>query len=380
MVADQNRLKYAFGKKRQIQKKQKDLKKLQHMFLFLTTCYIYNSSQKSGLEQPDINSLQGTVQNVPVQISMPNSNGRGSTLLYEATLTLKPTSSSGNNRTNSRPTDGESKVGKHSLDNMRRSPYFCDSFLQPSQSKADYARYQIEEPDDEGRFDVLSREEASRDVDKLLLRVRRTPLSSQVSANHHQQWFQNSSPGPASPRPSARRPVAPIPRAPEPPSNPPGHFHESEEEDFDHIHAPYLEEDSFLPLRHTVSPRGDRPPQSYPLRPAGTRPSAGPRMGSTTSNNSYSGGAERGRGGLKGRGRRRSWDWTCDGCDGKVSYLKFFIQSSPVSIPARKADKALVYLRRRQQTIPMYALQRPLRFLRGLFGSWGSYACTQGFC
>lgn len=26
-----------------------------------------------------------------------------------------------------------------------------------------------------------------------------------------------------------------------------------------------------------------------------------------------------GRGGLKGRGRRRSWDWACDGCNGKVS-------------------------------------------------------------
>lgn len=171
MVADGNRLRYAFGKKKSIVKKQKDLKRLQHMFIFLTTCYIYHPSEKGDLGQAEINSLQGTLQNVPVQISMPNSTGRGSTLLYEATLTLKPSSVSGSNRISGKQSDVDSKAGRHSLNNMRRSPYFSESFLQPPQSKADYTRFQIEEPDEETRFEVLSREEASRDVERLLEHV-----------------------------------------------------------------------------------------------------------------------------------------------------------------------------------------------------------------
>lgn len=170
-MADQNRLKYAFGKKKNIVKKQKDLKRLQHMFIFLTTCYIHHPSGKEDFGQAEIDSLQGTLQNIPVQISMPNSTGRGSTLLYEATLTLKPSPAPGGNRSISNPSDGDSKSRRHSLDNMRRSPYFSESFLQPPQSKSDYARFQIEEPDEESRFEVLSREEASRDVEKLLSRV-----------------------------------------------------------------------------------------------------------------------------------------------------------------------------------------------------------------
>lgn len=156
------------------------------MFIFLTTCYMYHPSQKGDFGQADIDSLQGTLQNVPVQISMPNSSGRGSTLLYEATLTLKPCPVAGSNRMGSKPSDGDSKTGRHSLDNMRRSPYFSESFLQPPQSKADYARFQIEEPDEEGRFEVLSREEASRDVEKLLSLVQSFPsaaIKPQLTSN-----------------------------------------------------------------------------------------------------------------------------------------------------------------------------------------------------
>jgi hypothetical protein len=175
MIADRDRLKYAFGKKKQIQKKQKDLKQLQHMFMFLTTCYMYHPSQRGDLGQGDMNSLQGTLQNVPVQITMPNPNGRGSALLYEATLTLKPSQSSGNNRMSPRPSEADSKTGKHSLDNMRRSPYFHDSFLKPPQrrqAKYDAEHSRMESPDQVEIIDIPSREEASRDVDKLLSRVR----------------------------------------------------------------------------------------------------------------------------------------------------------------------------------------------------------------
>jgi hypothetical protein len=154
-----------------MQKNQKDLKRLQHMFLFLTTCYMYHPSQRPDPGPAGVNNLQGTVQNVPVQITMPNSNGRGSTVLYEATLTLKPTQPAESSRISSRPTDGDAKIGKHSLDNMRRSPYYHDALLKPPRRPA--AKYNGEHsPDEIEVMDIPSRDEASRDVDKLLSRVR----------------------------------------------------------------------------------------------------------------------------------------------------------------------------------------------------------------
>ncbi|RDW91016.1 hypothetical protein BP5796_02181 [Coleophoma crateriformis] len=207
------RLKYAFGDKKANGELQDKLKKVQHMFMFMTTCWMYQVPSMQHHQQQQVTSsaipvgsLRGTMEHVPVQITMNNGNGESQAVIYEATLTLNPkqppptTSRPGLPRSKSSLTDNaRTKTNaKESLKNMRRSPYFSTNLLRrvrpvvttesdgsgrradrhrTSYSKnyeeIDKKRERYREDSDhrlreETSVETKSREEASRDVDEII--------------------------------------------------------------------------------------------------------------------------------------------------------------------------------------------------------------------
>lgn len=149
-----DKLKYAFSSQKKILKHQENLKQVQHMFMFMTTCWQYQlPSQQSrhtissAESVMPIGSLQGTLQHVPIQINMQNPSNTAQTITYEATLTLKPMEqpalqeqqkirkeqemAARKSKSSTRAFESSSRE-KQMLANMRRSPYFSMNLLKPT--------------------------------------------------------------------------------------------------------------------------------------------------------------------------------------------------------------------------------------------------------
>jgi hypothetical protein len=206
-----DRLKYAFGAQKKIIKHQENLKQVQHMFMFMTTCWQYQLPFKQPVATGSatgslipIGNLQGTLQHMPVQINMKSPGNASQTVTYEATLTLKPIDQpqtelrweqeSSRRKTHVSPRTYESSDReKQTLSNMRRSPYFSMDLLKPK--AVEQTRYSGDIPIDykymeermkkekeraemkqkqehtEIRLTPPSKEQASQEVDNLLSQV-----------------------------------------------------------------------------------------------------------------------------------------------------------------------------------------------------------------
>jgi hypothetical protein len=186
-------LRYAFGNKKKIEKQQTALKGVQHMFMFMTTCYMYSLPPEANVaSSAPIGSLHGVMEHVPIQISMNQDSGNSPTVAYEATLTLRPAPHVHSPRVedmrrkashHERSYAGERRENERSrLANMRRSPYFALALLEPplhgeddrraEREEATRYRKGREEAKSESAFELPSDQEASEEVDALLSRVR----------------------------------------------------------------------------------------------------------------------------------------------------------------------------------------------------------------
>ncbi|KAF4628982.1 hypothetical protein G7Y89_g9166 [Cudoniella acicularis] len=170
------RLHYAFGNEKKIQKYQEKLKQVQHMFMFMTTMWMYqlpslqqkqpqpvesrpDNSQRPkgdlGLSDLDMGggaptlstgSWTGVMQQVPVTIG-----GMGGGVSYEATLTLNPIPLSQTHGRRERlkaelPVYARERtikrVGRNektTLENLRRSPYFSMNLFGRPQNMAAFS-------------------------------------------------------------------------------------------------------------------------------------------------------------------------------------------------------------------------------------------------
>ncbi|KAI9047752.1 hypothetical protein LZ554_008462 [Drepanopeziza brunnea f. sp. 'monogermtubi'] len=160
----QQRLKYAFRDEKKVRKHQDRLKEVQHMFMFMTTCWMYQLPSPRMPPQPKqptmgpapIGALgvpaaagsQISVQQVPMQLNLRGFGANSDGVTYEATLTLTPTpqpevaagrpleteevkKKEGSHEKTAGKT-GKPKMSeyqKESLENMRRSPYFSLKLL-----------------------------------------------------------------------------------------------------------------------------------------------------------------------------------------------------------------------------------------------------------
>ncbi len=203
-------LRYAFGNKKRIEKQQAALKGVQHMFMFMTTCYMYSlpqepqEPQKAGVASAaPIGSLHGVLKNVPIQINMAQHGSNSRTIAYEATLTLRPAphvppgdydNESFARRDASHRESSHAKVShagkgrekeRSILANMRRSPYFSLALLRPPpaplRGKDDRRaadeniakkKKGREEVGGDPAFELPSAQEATKEVDSLLSNVR----------------------------------------------------------------------------------------------------------------------------------------------------------------------------------------------------------------
>ena len=189
-------LRYAFGNKKKFEKQQTALKEVQHMFMFMTTCYMYSLPQEAGVAPAaPVGSLHGVMKHVPIQISMGQDGDNSPTVTYEATLTLTPAPHVSSHNYNDEPfarrtaspdershAREKSKDGRSSLANMRRSPNFSLRLLEPplrdeddrraEREEATMYRRGREEAKSRSAFELPSDREATEEVDTLLLRVR----------------------------------------------------------------------------------------------------------------------------------------------------------------------------------------------------------------
>ncbi|KAF8848282.1 hypothetical protein BDZ45DRAFT_606137 [Acephala macrosclerotiorum] len=195
-----DQLKYAFGSQKTIAKYQENLKHVQHMFMFMTTCWQYQLPAKQPATSTSVSpipmgSLQGIMQHMPLQINMKTPGSSTQTVTYEATLTLKPVEQPPT-RPDSEYIRKERKSSRHfvtsdqqkqSLENMRRSPYFSMRLLKPIMTETklyhksrtrfasrEWDGYEIEAARKEkGESEVKppSREQASEEVDNILSQV-----------------------------------------------------------------------------------------------------------------------------------------------------------------------------------------------------------------
>ncbi|KAF1982512.1 hypothetical protein K402DRAFT_437789 [Aulographum hederae CBS 113979] len=148
------RLRYAFGDQKKILKLQTRLRQVEHMFMFMTTCYNYHlqsadiHSQSTAAIPPG--SLKGVLQQIPVQLSV-NGPDRAS---YEATITLKPVQRpepqhfakmKESKMKESRSRGAASQV--QALENMRRSLLFSSSLLQRTSSPQVNHNYYDSQPE-----------------------------------------------------------------------------------------------------------------------------------------------------------------------------------------------------------------------------------------
>lgn len=170
-----DRLKFAFGNEKKIAKQKTKLKEVQHMFMFMTTCWMYQlpsmQQPKSTDSSPQIpmGSFQGMMEQIPVQINMRDPNMSSTqNVSYEATLTLKPIPQA--TPVYSLPPQGQGQMGpgpsssgrsseperkqermifgrneRFALENMRRSPYFSEKLLKkPAFSYAERLKMELE--------------------------------------------------------------------------------------------------------------------------------------------------------------------------------------------------------------------------------------------
>jgi hypothetical protein len=166
-------LQYAFGKRR-IEQQQEDLRRVQHMFMFMTTTlnYMPPTQSASGTVQAPTGYLRGMLEHVPIKINVGN-NADGP-IYYEATIELKPAKSTQSKQKMS-PRVDERKRQKEQLGNMRRSPYFSEYMLKPGALK-----HHMRLDEDSSRKEkskvlqevkVPSKERAAEEVEGLLSHV-----------------------------------------------------------------------------------------------------------------------------------------------------------------------------------------------------------------
>ncbi|KAK0115516.1 hypothetical protein ONS95_000207 [Cadophora gregata] len=163
----QQRLKYAFCDEKKIVKQQDRLKQVQHMFMFMTTCWMYQlPSPQTGPplhsgqapRQPTSltasttpsGSLQSATSQNPMQFSMKGFGGIYGNEDYEAILTLtlirqpldisRPLKTEREKVSQGRERITISDTQKDSLENMRRSPYFSLGLLRPPVETERYSR------------------------------------------------------------------------------------------------------------------------------------------------------------------------------------------------------------------------------------------------
>ncbi|PBP20783.1 hypothetical protein BUE80_DR008153 [Diplocarpon rosae] len=162
----QQRLKYAFRDEQRIIKYQDRLKEVQHMFMFMTTCWMYQLAPPQTAKQPA--SLVTTEipnvgfqdpHNFPMQLSLKGFGESPKGISYEATLTLRPSAQSQHEsrvafekeRLEKKKLQREapqrqgkvklSEAQEENLANMKRSPYFLLELLRPPvEEPARYSR------------------------------------------------------------------------------------------------------------------------------------------------------------------------------------------------------------------------------------------------
>ncbi|KAH7403238.1 hypothetical protein BKA64DRAFT_668595 [Cadophora sp. MPI-SDFR-AT-0126] len=167
----QQRLRYAFRDEKKIVKQQDRLKQVQHMFMFMTTCWMYQlpsqvTSQPSHTgqipRQPPSLTASGAASGTfppamsqpPMQFSLKGLGGIHGNENYEATLTLTPIRQSEvisgplkaeRERTSQRREKmSMAETQKESLENMRRSPYFSLNLLRPPVETVRYSQSAID--------------------------------------------------------------------------------------------------------------------------------------------------------------------------------------------------------------------------------------------
>ncbi|KAF7510375.1 hypothetical protein GJ744_006654 [Endocarpon pusillum] len=205
-------LRYAFGNKKKIEKQQTALKGVQHMFMFMTTCYMYSLPQEAEVASAaPVGSLHGVMKHVPIQISMNQDGGNSPTVAYEATLTLRPAPhvpsrnhadepfARGKASQHERSYAGERRESERSrLANMRRSPYFALALLEPPLHGEDdrrterqeapmYRRVRLEAAS-KSAFELPSDREATEEVDDLLSRWFDDDTHSNPNHSHDESY------------------------------------------------------------------------------------------------------------------------------------------------------------------------------------------------
>jgi hypothetical protein len=167
------KIQYAFGKRR-IEKQQEDLRRVQHMFMFMTTTlsYMPPSQSVSSTGQAPTGCLRGTLEHVPIKINM-GTNADGP-ILYEATIKLRPAKPAGSKeKITSKIADKRRQIEQ--LENMRRSPYFASDMLRPvdkyrPHGEEDLHRMKMSSPVLVSK--LPSKELAAEEVKSLLSQVR----------------------------------------------------------------------------------------------------------------------------------------------------------------------------------------------------------------
>ncbi|KAK6583445.1 hypothetical protein PZA11_004521 [Diplocarpon coronariae] len=174
----QQRLRYAFRDEKRIIKHQDRLKQIQHMFMFMTTCWMYQlappqqTRQLASFNTTDIPRMGfQDPQHFPMQLDLKGFGEDSMGISYEATLTLTPSTQSQlgsgvrlekerteRNRIHEEeaPRLGKitlSEAQEESLENMRRSPYFSLELLRSPIEETE--RYRSTEPDYEKRLASL---------------------------------------------------------------------------------------------------------------------------------------------------------------------------------------------------------------------------------
>ncbi|EPE33038.1 hypothetical protein GLAREA_06050 [Glarea lozoyensis ATCC 20868] len=311
------RLKYAFSDEKKIKQQQEKLKQVQHMLMFMTTCWMYQLPNQpkepqvsSSAGQIPFGSFSGFMQQLPLEINIKDPNASSAQSMgYEATLTLKPieppTGCQGKEqelkqsreRMDGRKLRGSSRsretnkalsmYEKQALENMRRSSYFSAKLLKPpftvqrtsfnldppnrdrserdrkeEHSEQKRTEFAMRGSEDEMPNSLMTKEQAAKGVENIL-----------------SEWFDD----------------------------------DSELSDMETYHTPSQSPDESRPgrkgsspnTRHIImvepapstspTPRKLDPSPSGGLSSSDTRPS--PKIG-----------------------RRRSWDWQCDGCQKTLFY------------------------------------------------------------
>lgn len=190
------RWRFALDKKKLAENQQR-LRQLQQNFIFMETMHRYHKPHAPVSDGPlgQGGSFDGVLQAVPVQMNVAgakdNVTGANTTTTYQATLTLRPapppairTSKYSSVEPRMTMDTGSPDDGKRRLEGMRRSPHFSMSLFKDKAPKMERYSWKEEEARPEERkakqreddnaglnTDVVSLDEASKDVDILKARV-----------------------------------------------------------------------------------------------------------------------------------------------------------------------------------------------------------------